>query len=175
MTHRILEVKDQLNASLYDSNKPWTGVLANLEKKTNINRLYLFIGIIVSSGLWLAFGYAAQLICNIIGFLYPAYASMHALESPCKDDDTKWLTYWVVFAVFCVFDYFSNTIVGWFPLYWLIKCIFFVWLMLPIELNGSLIIYNKIIRPYFLKHSSKVDETIHRVKQQAAKLLEKEK
>lgn len=46
---------------------------------------------------------------------------MKALESPQKDDDTKWLTYWVVFAVFSVVEYFSDFIVGWFPLYWLLK------------------------------------------------------
>lgn len=46
---------------------------------------------------------------------------MRALESPQKDDDTKWLTYWVVYACFSILEYFSDFIVGWFPLYWLIK------------------------------------------------------
>lgn len=78
-------------------------------------------GTVALTGLWLAFGYAAQLVCNFVGFLYPAYASLHALESPSKDDDTKWLTYWVVFAIFSVLEYFSDTIIGWFPLYWLVK------------------------------------------------------
>lgn len=72
-------------------------------------------------GLWLAFGYAAQLVCNAVGFLYPAYVSIHAIESHNKEDDTKWLTYWVVFAVFSVFEFFADIIVGWFPLYWLAK------------------------------------------------------
>ena len=38
-----------------------------------------------------------------------------------KEDDTKWLTYWVVFALFSVFEFFSDFIFSWFPLYWLVK------------------------------------------------------
>lgn len=38
--------------------------------------------------------------------------------------------------------------------YSLFQCIFFIWCMLPIENNGSVLVYHKIIRPYFLKHQS---------------------
>ncbi|KAJ8946424.1 hypothetical protein NQ314_008906 [Rhamnusium bicolor] len=58
-------------------------------------------------------------------FLYPAYVSIHAIESKHKDDDTKWLTYWVVYALFSVGEYFADFIVSWFPLYWLLKVLFF--------------------------------------------------
>lgn len=46
---------------------------------------------------------------------------LQALESTRKDDDTRWLTYWVVFALFSVFEFFSDLLLSWFPFYWLAK------------------------------------------------------
>jgi len=173
MGQKLQEIKDQLNLSLRDTSKPWTRILAQAEQKIGVDRLYVFIGGIAILGIWLVFGYAAQLVCNSVGFLYPAYVSIHAIESHDKQDDTKWLTYWVVFAVFSIVEYFADFIVGWFPLYWLIKCLFLVWLMIPTELNGSLILYKRIVRPYFLKHHNDIDETLTRVKEQVQKVTEK--
>ncbi|XP_044264659.1 receptor expression-enhancing protein 5 [Tribolium madens] len=173
MAGRVAEIKDELNKSLHDKSKPWTSLLTTFEAKTGVDRLYIFIGSIAIIGLWLVFGYAAQLVCNTVGFLYPAYVSIRAIESKQKDDDTKWLTYWVVFAIFSIFEFFSDLIVGWFPLYWLMKCVFFVWLMIPTELNGSLILYRRIVRPYFLKHHNAVDDVLAKAKDEAHKLLDK--
>merc|ERR1712179_673205 len=83
--------------------------------------------------IWLAFGFGAQLLANTIGFAYPAYCSIRALESSVKSDDTQWLTYWVVFAAFSVVEYFADFIAGWVPFYWLSKCLFMVWGMAPID------------------------------------------
>ncbi|KAL1514229.1 hypothetical protein ABEB36_003517 [Hypothenemus hampei] len=138
----------------------------------NQTRKYVKGGIAIIA-LWLVFGFAAQLVCNSVGFLYPAYMSIHAIESRKKDDDTKWLTYWVVFALFSLLEYFADLIAGWFPLYWLIKCVFLTWLMIPTDFNGSITLYSKIIRPYFLKHHSTIDETLNKVKEQVNKVTDK--
>ncbi|KAK9875302.1 hypothetical protein WA026_007699 [Henosepilachna vigintioctopunctata] len=148
MAGKILEIKDKVNASLHDTTKPWTKCFEEVEKKSGIDRLYIFVGLLGIVATWLVFGFAAELVCNFVGFIYPAYASMKALETKAKDDDTKWLTYWVVFACFSVVEFFSDIIVGWFPLYWLIKSLFLFWLMLPIENNGAIILYYNILQPH---------------------------
>ncbi|XP_032591025.1 receptor expression-enhancing protein 5 isoform X2 [Drosophila grimshawi] len=129
-------------------------------KNVRVPLVYIGSGAAVFCGLYLIFGYGAQLLCNIIGVLYPAYVSIHAIETSTKLDDTKWLTYWVTFGIFTVIEFFSHMLTHVIPFYWLLKCGFLIWCMLPMENNGSEIIYQKLVRPYFLKHHASVDKII---------------
>ena len=47
--------------------------------------------------------------------------SCKAIDSVEKDDDTQWLTYWVVYAVFSILEYFTDIILSWVPFYFLAK------------------------------------------------------
>ncbi|CAG0915328.1 unnamed protein product [Notodromas monacha] len=153
------QVEDLLN-----QKSPLTDTLALVEKKTGVPKLYIAGGLTLFTTLWLVYGFAAQLLCNAIGFVYPAYTSMKALESRSTDDDTKWLTYWVVFAVFSILEFFSDILLSWFPVYWLVKCAFLIWCFAPLPMNGSIVIYHKIIRPVFLKHGHVIDSNIEKIK-----------
>ena len=44
-----------------------------------------------------------------------------AIESKEKDDDTKWLTYWVVYSTFALLEFFTDIFLFWIPLYWFFK------------------------------------------------------
>lgn len=41
---KIDECKESLNKSLCDNSKPWTKVFDLVEEKTNVPRLYIFLG-----------------------------------------------------------------------------------------------------------------------------------
>ncbi|XP_030387799.1 receptor expression-enhancing protein 5 isoform X2 [Scaptodrosophila lebanonensis] len=136
--------------------------------------VYIGIGAAAFCALYLVFGYGAQLLCNIIGVAYPAYISIHAIESSTKLDDTKWLTYWVTFGILTVIEFFSGVLTHVIPFYWLLKCVFLVWCMLPTDSNGSYVIYNKLVRPYFLKHHGAVDKIIDDAKERASNVLKRD-
>uniref|UniRef100_A0A8D0GP15 Receptor expression-enhancing protein n=1 Tax=Sphenodon punctatus TaxID=8508 RepID=A0A8D0GP15_SPHPU len=148
--------------SFLDQPSLLTDLLAWLETKTGVKRYYLATGESSTAflGLYLMFGYGASLLCNLIGFVYPAYVSIKAIESSTKEDDTTWLTYWVVYGVFSVAEFFSDTFLYWFPFYYAWKCLFLVWCMAPVSWNGSQVLYQSVIRPCFLKHHKTVDSVL---------------
>ena len=66
-----------------------------------------------------------------------------------QDDDTKWLTYWVSYAFVGVVFEFSDILVSWIPFYDLLKCCFFIWLMMPGDSSGAMVLYNRLIFPLY--------------------------
>ncbi|ESP05321.1 hypothetical protein LOTGIDRAFT_149167 [Lottia gigantea] len=155
--------KAKLEKFLHEKNA-FTNLLEKMEQKTGVKRIYFAFGIVVLLALYLMIGYGAQFLCNFIGFLYPAYASFKAIESTKKDDDTQWLTYWVVYGAFSLVEFFADIFLFWIPFYWLLKCIFLVWCMVPAPCNGSDTIYNKVIRPFVLRHQDKIDKALDEAK-----------
>uniref|UniRef100_A0ACB8EQI2 Receptor expression-enhancing protein 5 n=1 Tax=Sphaerodactylus townsendi TaxID=933632 RepID=A0ACB8EQI2_9SAUR len=94
--------------------------------------------------------------------------SIKAIESPNKEDDTQWLTYWVVYGIFSIGEFFADIFLSWFPFYYMMKCGFLIWCMAPSPSNGAEFLYHRIIRPIFLKHEKKLDGVVKDLKDKAS-------
>jgi len=121
---------------------------------------------------WLAIGIGSSLLCSVVCFVYPAYKSFKAVESPQGDDDTQWLTYWIVYSTFNILEYFADLILFWIPMYNLLKCLFLLWCMWPIPNNGATIVYKKVLRPFLLKNEEKIDKRLEKVTGKVNKYVE---
>jgi len=138
-----------------ESDGPVQDILNKLAEKSGISKRFIAAG---SSMIifWLLFGLLAPLTISLIAFTYPAIQSIRSLEE--KQNQEKWLTYWVVYGVFNIVEFFSDILLSWFPLYFFIKTAFLIWCMAPIKLNGSIIIFKMIILPFFILHKEKLDK-----------------
>jgi len=166
----LASLQDRFRKALREEN--WfTNILATIEAKSKINREFIAYGIIGFLAFYLIVGWGNDFVCNFIGFAYPAYQSVKAIETPIKDDDTKWLMYWCVYALFGILEFFSDHLLFWIPFYSLTKCIFLLWLMVPGKNGGTYMIYNRILRPLVLKHQEHIDKTIGQAKDAFGKVI----
>jgi len=134
----------------------WTLV----EEKTHLKREHITLGLLSVIALYLAFGWANDFLCNLIGFLYPAYVSILAVESKGTKDDREWLIYWIIYASFGFTEYIGYTFFQTLPLYWLGKCLFLIWLMMPGPKGGSNILYHGFIRPLVHKFHPNIGKSV---------------
>lgn len=137
-----------------------------IENTIHLPRKYLATALLLVVAAGVFIGYVNQMIV-ILGFIYPAYKSIKAIESCKVEDDTKWLIYWVVYSTLIIVEYFSDWLLFWVPFYYLFKSILLIWCMHP-NYNGSEVIYKNIIRPLFISHEEKIDQMIQNVQKHGA-------
>lgn len=85
-------------------------------------------------------------VIDLVAYLYPAYASVKAIETNTKDDDTQWLTYWLVFSLFKLVEGIAEPLVQLIPFYFVGKVAFLTWCFYP-GVDGAKVIYSSFIKP----------------------------
>lgn len=121
--------------------------LATMEKKTGVSRVYIFVGAVSVLLIYLLFGSYAGFLSHLITLVYPALETLRALESLNKDDDRKWLTYWLIFGMLGTMEFFTETVLQYLPFYHLVKTAFQIWMFAPTPNNGSEVLYEKLLHP----------------------------
>eukprot|EP00736_Rhodelphis_marinus_P001166 Rmarinus@m.6245 len=114
----------------------------------------------------------ARILGYLIGFLYPAFMSMKALE---KHDGTsrKWLVYWVCYSVVSIIELFE-VFVSWFPFYYEAKMCFLFFLVYPLNDGspvGAGIVYTYLVRPVLRQHADKNMHQAMRTLRKASQLM----
>jgi receptor expression-enhancing protein 5/6 len=157
---QVQSAKERISKMLHDPENPLNGIFEQVEKTLKLKREYFALIIVALLMVYLIIGHGTGLLVNLIGFLYPAYKSCKAINSKETDDDTQWLTYWVVYAFFGLIEFFTDILLSWVPFYFLGKCVFLIWCMMPSDNNGAAIIYRNIIDPFVQKHEKTFEKTL---------------
>ncbi len=105
----------------------------------------------------IAFDIFASGCTCLVGVVYPTIRSIIALESPDKNDDTQWLTYWSIYGLLTLFDEFTCVFLSKIPYYFFIKVCFLIWLFNPMTL-GAQKIYDAVLKPLMTKYESQITE-----------------
>ena len=79
-----------------------------------------------------------------VGFLYPAYKSLHAIMNDDREASITWMRYWVVLAVFSILETLVDPLLDFLPGYLLGKCLFLVWCMAPSKHSGSNLVFTQV-------------------------------
>lgn len=136
--------------------------LTQLSEKCKVEKAYLAAGIGAAPLLILLFFGVGHFLIDIVGFVYPMYRSLMAIESyktvDNKEDVTEWLTYWLIFGMFKIVEGIVDAVLGFNLIYFAVKAMFLVWCMYPAT-QGAKVIYATVITPFVVPHicGSKTD------------------
>ena len=130
----------------------------SLHENFGISRLYLSIGLLTTIILSIYYLFGANSLCNLIGFLYPAYQTIHTLKLSNLEDHKFWCHYWLVFGLMITIESLFDDILNYFiPLFPLVKIGFYVFCFLP-QTKGATIVYMNSIEPAYVNIQNLVDE-----------------
>ena len=93
----------------------------------------------------------------MVGVVYPTIRSIIALESPEKNDDTQWLTYWSIYGILALLDELTSVVLTRIPGYFFFKVLFLIYLFSPLS-NGAQKIYEVIVKPLLTKYQAQITQ-----------------
>lgn len=121
--------------------------LTNVSQKVGVGKAYVALAFAIIPLLVIFVMGSGNFIIDLIGFVYPMYGTIKAIESKDKEDDTLWLSYWLVFCVFKIVEGVADALISAIPFYFLGKLGFLVWCYNP-STKGARVVYESVIKPF---------------------------
>ena len=167
--------KPKITFSIVDK---WKEIMNSTKEKTGIDGIYVIIFLAICV-FFVYLGIMGSLITSLVGTLYPGFSTIKSIQKNTRKKE--WLTYWVVFGSFLIFDMFSNIIVKFIPFYFVLKILFLIWMFIPGS-NGCKLVYefliSKIMKPleeifdmFFKEYKDAQQELVDKAKKQGAKIM----
>ncbi|KAJ8659930.1 hypothetical protein O0I10_004523 [Lichtheimia ornata] len=141
-----------------------------LERRTGVPKSYVVLGGGAVIFVMIFFNLAGKFLTSLISWAYPAYASFKAIESSSSADDKQWLVYWTVIGFVQLVEFFAGIILYYFPMFYLIKTLFVLWLALP-QFRGAEVLYGRFLRPYLLNAQSDIDKHAEQLRQKVGEAV----
>ena len=102
-------VIEKLGLSSYNENR----VIKSISEKTKARPEYISLAFFVLILIFLLFTpFGHTILKAFFTYLYPAYRSFKAKVSASKEDDRKWLIYWVVYGLIYSFEVMFGEFIG---------------------------------------------------------------
>ena len=122
--------------------------------KPSVLLLVFFVVMLILSPVLKTYTILTSLVC----YLIPAYLSFLALESKEKEDDIRYLTYWILFSLGEVTTPFLKLFFNKFT-YMAFRIVLTIILLHP-ESGVASLIYNKAVRPFLSENEKTIDQKI---------------
>jgi len=133
------------------------GPLTQASEASKIDKAFIVLAILAVPVLLAFIMDLGHIIIDMIGFLYPMYASVKALETDGKEDDSQWLMYWIIFGIVKIFETVFGFLLPIIPFYYMIKVLLLIWCYHPTT-KGARIVYENVIKPTFNKYFAKEEK-----------------
>lgn len=140
-----------------------------IEEKYNIKPSLVLLGLLAAMLLLSPLLHTHAIVTSLVCYLIPAYLSFLALESVEKEDDIRYLTYWIVFSMGEVTTPLLRLFFNKFT-YMTFRVLLTVALLHP-ESGLASLIYNKAVRPFLTENQERIDDKLDDLAQQGKKKI----
>ena len=143
-----------------------------LHQKTKVSS-----NLLVAIGLFLVFALCLTVVLGsmfttLLMFLLPAYDTFKAIESKNQEEQSRLLTYWMVFGTFFSMDQAFRWFLSFLPMYHLIRFAILASLYSK-QIKGAELIYANVQKPLFDKYEGCIDNLVGPIEDSLANLAER--